>query len=128
VVCYESIKSKEHEKIYVAHDLDLAKNVHSLKMWRYYLMGRKFDLRTYHCGLKHLFEQPTLNPRQTRCLYFLSEYDFEIKHIKGKENQVVHALKRRAHENNITTISMYKNYMKDKIIGTNSNQQYLKIK
>jgi hypothetical protein len=45
-------------------------------------MGKKFKLRTYHYGLKNFFEQPTLNSRQTRWLKFLSEYDFEIKHIK----------------------------------------------
>jgi hypothetical protein len=47
-------------------------------------MGRIFELRTYHYGLKHFFGQPTLNPRQTRWLEFLSEFDIEIKHIKGK--------------------------------------------
>jgi hypothetical protein len=47
-------------------------------------MGKKFELRTDHCGLNHLFGQPTLNARQTRWLEFLSEYDFEIKHIKCK--------------------------------------------
>ena len=29
---------------------------------------------------------------------FLSEFDFEVKHIKGKENRVVDALSRWAHE------------------------------
>jgi hypothetical protein len=98
VVCYESRKLKEHERNYATHDLELAVIVHALKMWRNYLMGNKFELRTNHYGLKHLFGQPTLNARQTRWLEFLSEYDFEIKHIKGKENQVVDALSRRAHE------------------------------
>jgi hypothetical protein len=41
-----------------------------------------------HCGLKHLFGKPTLYARQTRWLEFLGEYEFEIKHIQGKENQV----------------------------------------
>jgi hypothetical protein len=98
VVCYESKKLKEHERNYATHDLELATIVHTSKMWRDYLMGKKFKLKTYHCGLKHFFEQPTLNARQTRWLEFLSEYEFEIKHIKGKENQVVDALSRKAHE------------------------------
>ena len=55
VVCYESRKSKDHEKNYATHDLELAAIVHSLKMWKHYLMGRKFELRTDHCGLKYLF-------------------------------------------------------------------------
>jgi hypothetical protein len=55
--------------------------------------------------------------------------DFEIKHIKGKENQVVDALSRISHERHIATISMYKTYLKDKIIeATSLDQQYLNIK
>ena len=66
-------------------------------------MGRKFELRTNHYGMKHLFGQPTLNVRKTRWLEFLSEYDFEIKHIKGKENQVVEAINMRDHEVHVET-------------------------
>ena len=47
-------------------------------------MGRIFELRIDHCGLKYLFDQPILNARQARSLEFLCEFDFEIKHIKGK--------------------------------------------
>ena len=44
VVAYESRKLKEHEKIYATHDLELAAIIHTLKMWRHYLIGRKFLL------------------------------------------------------------------------------------
>jgi hypothetical protein len=64
-------------------------------------MGRRFELRKVHNSLKFLFDQPTLNARQSRWMEFLCEYDFEIKHIKGKENKVVDSLSRRAHELNI---------------------------
>jgi hypothetical protein len=46
VICYESRKLKEHEINYATHDLELEAIVHALKMWRHYLMGRKFELRT----------------------------------------------------------------------------------
>ena len=36
-----------------------------------------------------MLDQPNLNDRQARWLAFLSEYDFEIQQIKGKENKVV---------------------------------------
>jgi hypothetical protein len=108
VVFYESRKLKERERNYATHDLELATIVHELKMWRHYLMGRKFELRIDHYGLKHLFGQPTLNSRQTRWLKFLNEYDFEIKHIEGKINEVVNILNKRTHEMHITTIGMYK--------------------
>ena len=76
--------SKNHENNYATHDLELASIVHALKMWRHYLMGRKFELRTDHCGLKYLFDQPTLNARKARWLEVLCEFDSKIKHIKGK--------------------------------------------
>jgi hypothetical protein len=129
VVCYESKTFKEIERNYATHDLELATIVHELKMWRHYLVGKKFDLRTYHYGLKHLFGQPTLNARNTRWLEFLNEYDFEIKHINGKENHLVDALSRRSHEVHITATRMYGTNLKDKVIATtNSDQNYLKIK
>ena len=58
-------------------------------------------------GLKYLLDQPNLNARQARWLAFLSKYDFEIQHIKGKENKVVDALSRNARLNFATTISTY---------------------
>jgi hypothetical protein len=73
-------------------------------------------LSSDHNGLKYLFDQPTLNARQSRWLEFLSEYDFDIKHIKGKENKVVDALSRRVHELHATTISMYQSDLKHIIL------------
>ena len=49
---YESRKIKEHERNYATHDLEVVVIVHALRMWRYYLMGKKFELRTDHIGLK----------------------------------------------------------------------------
>jgi hypothetical protein len=57
VICYESRNLKEHERLYATHDLELGAIVHVLKMWRHYLMGKKFELRTDHSGLKYLFGQ-----------------------------------------------------------------------
>jgi hypothetical protein len=68
MVCYESRKLKEHERNYATHCLELAIIVHVLKMWIHSLMGRRFELRIDHRGLKHLFGQPTLNVMQTRWL------------------------------------------------------------
>jgi hypothetical protein len=46
----------------------------------------------------------------------LYEYDFDINHIKGKENKVVDALSRRVHELHATTISMYQTDIKRRIL------------
>jgi hypothetical protein len=116
VICYESSKLKENKKIYATHDLELAAIVHTLRKWRHYLMGRRFELRTDHNGLKYLFDQPTLNVRQSRWLEFLCEYDFDTKHIKGKEIKVSDALSRKVHNLHASTISMYRIDIKDSIL------------
>jgi hypothetical protein len=128
VIYYESKKLKENEKNYSTHDLELAKIVHTLRKWRHYLMGRRFELRIDHNSLKYVFDQPTLNARQSRWLEFLCEYDFEIKHIKGKENKVVDALRRRVHELHAIAISMYQTNIKRKILeAANVDLQYREL-
>jgi hypothetical protein len=129
IICYESRKLKEREINYATHDLELATIVHALKMWRHYLMGRKFEMRTHHSGMKYRFGHPTLNAKKTRWLEFLSEYDSDIKHIKGKENRVVDALKKRVHGMHATSIDMYMTNLKDKILEVVTvDQHYVQVK
>jgi hypothetical protein len=42
VVCYEFKKLKWHERNYATHYMELPTIVNALKMWRHYLMDRKF--------------------------------------------------------------------------------------
>jgi hypothetical protein len=86
-IYYESRKLKEHERHYVTHDLELVAIVHALRKWRHYLMAKRFKLRKDHNGMKYLFDQPTLNARQSRWLECLSEYDFDIKTYQGEREQ-----------------------------------------
>jgi hypothetical protein len=59
---------------------------------------------------------------------FLCEYDFEINHIKEKENKVVDALSRRVHEIHATTISMYQTDINRRILeATNVDLQYREL-
>jgi hypothetical protein len=116
VISFESIKLKEHESLYATHDLKLVAIVHTLKKWRHYLMEKRFELRIDHNGMKYFFEHPTFNVRQSRWLEFLYEYEFDIKHIKGKENvKVADTLNTRVHELHATTISMYQIDLKGRI-------------
>ena len=74
------------------HDLELSTIIHTLNMWRRYLKGKTFLLKTDNMSLKYLFEKPDVNAREARWLDFLSKYHFELKHIKGKENKIADAL------------------------------------
>jgi len=48
-----------------------------------------------HIGMSYLFGQPKLNVRKGRWFSTISEFEFAIKYIKGKENRVADALSRR---------------------------------
>ena len=79
-------------------------------------------------GLKYLLDQPNLNARQARWLYFLSEYDFEIQHIKGKENKVADALSKNAKLNFIASISTYKTCLEEQLeAGIEQDENYQKL-
>ena len=92
---YISRKLRRHEENYETHDLELLAIVYALKVWRHYLVGRKFELKTDHLGLQHIFTQSDLNARQRRWSELLSEYDFEISYIKRTMNRIADALSRR---------------------------------
>jgi hypothetical protein len=80
-------------------------------------MGKRFELRKDHSALKYPFEQPTLNAMKTRWLEFLSEYNFDINHMKGKENKVVGALSRRVHLMHATTFNIHQSDLKRRILN-----------
>jgi len=88
VVCYESRKLNENKHNYVTHDLELATIILALKMWRHYLLSRRFLLMSDHCGLRYLFEKLNMNFKKVRWLAMISEFELEIRYIKGKENKI----------------------------------------
>jgi hypothetical protein len=54
--------------------------------------------------------------------------NFDIKHIKGKENKVVDALSRKVHNLHATTISMYQTDIKGRILeAANADLQYMEL-
>lgn len=108
LIAYESRKLKEHEHKYSAYDLELVAFIHVLNMWWHYVMGRKFLLLTDHHSLTNYFSQPTLNVRQAWWVDFLSGFDFDIKHLQGKENWVGDALSRKVQSLYEISISVWK--------------------
>ena len=78
--------------------------------------------------IKYLLDQPNLNARQARWLDFLSEYDFKIQHIKGKENKVVDALSRNERLNFVEEINTYKTNFEHQLEeGVKFDENYQKL-
>jgi hypothetical protein len=60
---------------------------------------------------------------------FLSEYDLDIKHIKGKDNKFVNALSRRVHLMHAIVVSMHQSDLKSRILDDLvTDQHYLQVK
>lgn len=118
----------EHEKNYLTHDLELAAIIRALKMWRHYLLGRRFVLMSDHGKLRYLFDQLNMNVRQDRWLATLSEFNFEIRYIKGKENRVADAFSRKVQVNHIATMSSYGIELHDRILHVGKrDDKYMEI-
>jgi hypothetical protein len=56
-VAYASRQLKTYEQNYPTQDLELAAVIFALKIWRYYLYGKSFEIYTDHKSLKYLFSQ-----------------------------------------------------------------------
>jgi hypothetical protein len=97
VVAYASRQLRKHEVNYPTYDLELAAVVHTLKIWRHYLMGKSCELYTNHKSLKYIFTQSNLNLRQRRWLELIKDYDLGSNYHPGKANVVADALSRRSH-------------------------------
>jgi hypothetical protein len=106
VVAYASRQLRRHEAHYLTYDLELAAVVHTLKIWRHYLMGKRCELYTDQKSLKYIFTKLNLNLRQRRWLELIKDYDHGINYHPGKANVVADALSRRSHVSQLVVYSM----------------------
>jgi hypothetical protein len=84
VVAYASRQLRKHEEKYPTHDLELVGVVHALKIWRHYIIGKRYEVYSDHKSLKYIFTQPDLNLRQRRWLELIKDYDLESTTIPAK--------------------------------------------
>ena len=60
---------------------------------------------------------------------FLCEFDFEIKHINGKENKVIDALNRKVHLMYVASINTCQSNLRQHIVNhLTENELYVQIK
>jgi hypothetical protein len=105
VIAYSSRQLRRHEGHYLMHDLQLAAIVHSLWMWRHYLLGNVVHIFTDHKSLKYIFTQSNLNMRQRRWLELIKDYDLEVHYHRGKANVIADGLSSKVHCNYLPTVT-----------------------
>jgi hypothetical protein len=57
VVSYASRQLRKNEENYPTHNLELVVVVHTLKIWRHYLIGHRCEIYSDHKSLKYIFTQ-----------------------------------------------------------------------
>jgi hypothetical protein len=97
VIAYASHQLRKHEINYPTHDLELATVVHTLIIWRHYLLGNVCNIFTDHKSLKYIFTQLELNMRQHRWLELIKDYILQVHYHLGKANVVADALSWKSH-------------------------------
>jgi hypothetical protein len=60
--------------------------LHAVDLWRPYLLGKHFQIKTYRQSLKYFLEQRISSPEQQKWVTNLFGYDYEIIYKKGKDN------------------------------------------
>lgn len=92
-VAYASRPLNKAELNYPTIQKELLAIVWSIKHFRPYLYGRKFNIKTDHKPLIYLFGMKDPSTRLLKFRLQLEEYDYSIDYIKGSEN-VADALSR----------------------------------
>jgi hypothetical protein len=69
--------------------------LHAVELWRPYLLGQRFQIKTDHQSLKYFLEQRISSQDKQKWVTKLFGYDYEIIYKKGKDNVVADALSRK---------------------------------
>ncbi|CAN6566578.1 unnamed protein product [Malus baccata var. baccata] len=94
-IAYESRKLNNAEKRYTTHEKEMTAIIHCLRVWRHYLLGTPFIIKTDNVATSYFQTQQKLTPKQARWQEFLAEFDYKLEYKQGKENVVADALSRR---------------------------------
>ena len=95
VIAYGSRLLSNAERNYCVTRKELLAVVYFSKLYRQYLLGRSFVLRTDHAALQWLQRTPEPIGQQGRWLERLAEFDFQIVHRPGRNHGNADALSRR---------------------------------
>ena len=91
-VAYESWKLQDRERRYPVHEKEMTAIIHCLHIWRHYLVGKPFFVKTDKIGASYFASQPKLLAKQACWQDFLAEFDMTLEYRPGRLNAVADAL------------------------------------
>jgi hypothetical protein len=94
VIGFASRMLRGPELLYTVTEKELLAIIFGLQKFRTILLGHRIVIRTDHYALKFLKQCRLLNDRLTRWSLLLNEFDYDVEHIRGKDNVVADTLSR----------------------------------
>ena len=100
-IAFGSKKLNPAQSKWSSYRMEMYGLVLAVQNFRYFLLGRKFKIRTDNKALANLMKSTNQNlPAQCfRWQQTLSDYDFEITHVPGKKMKLVDSLSRKTYKN-----------------------------
>lgn len=93
-ISFVSRKLRGAEINYTTTEKECLAIVFAIEKFKQYVEGLQFEIITDHSALIWLLKQKDLRGRLARWVLMLQQFDFEVKHIKGKNNVVPDAISR----------------------------------
>ena len=94
IIAYFCQRFKHGQRHYSASMKECCGVVLALAHWRPYLFGKHSTVITHHQALTHLYYMQDTSNMLTRWAAALQNFDFTVKHVTGKLNEVPDALSR----------------------------------
>lgn len=93
-VLYFSKRTTDSESRYHSYELGMMAIVYALERFRVYLQGMSFTIVTDCNAIKMALSKKDINPRISRWVLLLQNYDYKVEHRPGERMQHVDALSR----------------------------------
>ncbi|GMF42820.1 unnamed protein product [Phytophthora fragariaefolia] len=95
-------KLAKPELVYPTCEKELLAALHTMRIWKIYLLNRPFFLNTDHHTIESILQQQSYSQRLARWLYELALFQPLFKWVPGSTNVVADAISRRADWNDGT--------------------------
>lgn len=103
-VAFASRALNKHELNYTTLQLECLAVVFAFQKFQQYLEHREFDVHTDCSALTWLLNHPRQTGKIARWITFINSFQFNIAHIKGKDNNVADCLSRLFENSDPTTV------------------------
>ena len=123
MVAYESCLLKDSKLLLGIYEKELLLVIHALTIWKHYLLGADFTVKTNHQSLKYFLMQTKLSRKHMKWANFLSIFHFQMVYNPGATNRVADALSIRPQVDHVSMAyhqdleSMRETYIHDPNFG-----------